>query len=117
MFFGGRTSDDEEGTNPFAAILMMLLAPFAALLIQMAISRTREYGADAAAARALGTPKPMIDALRQLEASNQRIPMDTTPAMQHMFIMKPFSGSAMSRLFSTHPSTEDRIRHLEQLAS
>ena len=116
MFFGGgRRQDDDEGGSPIAALAMMILAPLAAGLIQMAISRTREYSADAAAARYTGSPDGLISALRQLEGWSRRIPMDVSPAMSHMYIIKPFSGQSMMRLFSTHPATEERIARLEQL--
>jgi heat shock protein HtpX len=116
MFFGGRRSDDEEGgTNPIVAIAMMLLAPLAAALIQMAISRTREYGADASAAKYTGTPRGLVSALQKLEGYSKRIPMDVSPAMSHMYIIKPFSGQSMARLFSTHPATEERIARLNGL--
>jgi heat shock protein HtpX len=117
FFFGGtRRSDDEEGGSPFAAIFMMLLAPIAAGLIQMAISRTREYSADAAAAKACGKPHGLVNALSKLEGWSKRIPMDASPATAHMFIIKPFTGQSMMRLFSTHPSTEERIARLRALA-
>jgi heat shock protein HtpX len=96
---------------------MMILAPLAAMLIQMAISRTREYGADAAAAKYTGSPRNMIAALRKLEGYSQRIPMDASPSMSHMYIIKPLSGQSMMRLFSTHPATEERIARLERLAA
>ena len=113
FFFGG--SDDDDGGNPFAGILMLILAPIAALLIQMAISRTREYAADGAAARYTGSPDGLIDGLRKLETWSKRIPMDASPATEHMFIVKPFSGRGLTKLFSTHPSTGDRIARLERL--
>jgi heat shock protein HtpX len=115
FFFGGRRDDDDESSNPIAAIAMMLLAPLAAGLIQMAISRTREFSADATSAQYTGDPNKLISALRKLEAGSQRIPMDVAPSMSHMFIIKPLSGASMSRLFSTHPSTEERIARLESL--
>ena len=116
FFFGGRRSDDEEHGSPFAAIFMMLLAPIAAGLIQMAISRTREYSADAAAAKACGAPQGLINALQKLEGWSKRIPMDASPATAHMFIIKPFTGQSMMRLFSTHPATEQRVERLRALA-
>jgi heat shock protein HtpX len=120
FFFGGsRQSDDEDsgsGGGFLGMILMMILAPIAAMLIQMAISRTREFGADASAARYTGSPYGLISGLQKLENYSKRIPMDASPATAHMFIIKPFSGSAMLRLFSTHPPTEDRIARLRQLA-
>jgi len=115
-FFGGRREDEDEGGSPLVGILMLILAPIAALLIQMAISRTREYGADASAARFTGSPNGLIAALRKLEAFSKRIPMDASPATAHMFIIQPFTGSSLMRLFSTHPSTADRIARLRALA-
>jgi len=108
-------SDDDEGSNPFAGLFMMILAPIAAMVIQMAISRTREYAADATAAQYTGTPDGLISGLRKLESWSQRLPMDASPATAHMFIIKPFSGSAFMKLFSTHPPTEERIAALSAL--
>jgi len=99
FFFGG-SRDDDEGANPMAGLFMLILAPIAALLIQMAISRTREYAADAAAAKYAGSPDGLISGLRKLETWSRRIPMNASPAHEHMFIIKPFSGKAMMRLFS-----------------
>ena len=82
----------------------------------MAISRTREYSADASAAKYTGSPKGLISALDKLENWSKRIPMDASPATAHMFIIKPFAVGGFSRLFSTHPSTKDRIEHLQALA-
>lgn len=117
MFFGGRRDDDEEGGSPIGGLLMIFLAPLAATLIQMAISRTREFSADAAAAKYTGTPDGLISALGKLERGVQRVPMDqATPATAHMFILNPFGGGGgFSRLFMTHPPTEERIAHLESL--
>jgi heat shock protein HtpX len=114
FWFGGSSRDDREG-NGFEAILMLILGPIAAMLIQMAISRTREYDADAASAKYIGSPYPLIGALQKLDTWSKRIPMEATPATQHLYIMKPLAGSSMMRLFSTHPSTEERIRRLEQM--
>ena len=97
-------------------LFMLFLAPITAMLIQMAISRTREYSPDASAARATGSPHGLIRAVEKLEHYSKRIPMDASPATAHMFIIKPFSGQAMMRLFSTHPSTEQRIARLQQTA-
>jgi heat shock protein HtpX len=117
FFFGPRRdSDEDSGGGLLGGVLMMLLAPIAAMLIQMAISRTREFSADATAARYAGSPYGLISALQKLESYSKRIPMDASPATAHMFIIKPFSGSAMLKLFSTHPPTEDRIARLRQLA-
>jgi len=115
MWFGGGRRDDREG-SPWGGLLMMLLAPLAAGLIQMAISRSREFDADAASAKYTGSPDGLINGLRKLEQGVERIPMnDATPATAHMFILNPFRGGGMTRLFSTHPSTEDRIARLEAL--
>jgi heat shock protein HtpX len=113
MFFGGSRSDDED-RNPYTGLLMIIVAPIAAGLIQMAISRQREYAADAAAARYTGSPDGLISGLRKLERGAQQIPMDATPATAHMFIFPPMLGG-MARLFSTHPSMEDRIANLESV--
>src|SRR5579883_63500 len=110
---GGR--DDEDRGNPIAAIAMMILAPIAAMLIQMAISRSREYDADAASAKYVGSPYPLINGLQKLDTWSKRIPMEATPSTAHMFIIKPFTGQSLMRLFSTHPSTEDRIARLQAM--
>jgi heat shock protein HtpX len=115
FFFGGRRDDDDEGSNPIAAIAMMILAPLAAGMIQMAISRTREFSADATSAQYTQNPGELISALRKLESYSQRIPLEVSPSMSHMFIIKPLSGASMARLFSTHPPTEERIARLESL--
>jgi heat shock protein HtpX len=113
MWFGGRT-DDEGHANPIAMVAMIILAPLAAALIQAFISRSREYGADAGGARIAGTPQGLASALRKIDAVARRIPLDANPATAHMFIIKPFSGRGLLSLFSTHPSTEDRIAALQQ---
>jgi heat shock protein HtpX len=116
MWFGGARDDrDRRGGNPFAMLLMIVLAPLAAGLIQMAISRTREFSADAESAKALGTPQPMIKALVTLDSVGKQIPLDASPSMSHMYIMKPFGGGSFLRLFSTHPPTEERIAALQSL--
>jgi heat shock protein HtpX len=112
MFGGGRQDDRDHGTNPIALLAMMFLAPIAAMLIQTAISRSREYGADAGGAAIAGSPYGLVDALRKIEAAAKRVPMDANPATAHMFIVKPFSGAGLMSLFSTHPPTESRIRAL-----
>jgi heat shock protein HtpX len=114
MFGGVRRSDDEEGGSAYGGLFMMIVAPIAAMLIQMAISRQREYAADAAAARFTGSPDGLISALRKLERGAERIPMDATPATAHMFIFPPMLGG-LSRLFSTHPSMDSRIANLESV--
>lgn len=116
MFFGGgRRDDDEEGGGALGALFMMILAPIAAMLIQMAISRSREFSADAASARYTGHPDFLIGALRKLENGSQRFPLRADPSTAHMFIIKPFTGRSMMNLFSTHPSTEQRIARLEAM--
>jgi heat shock protein HtpX len=115
MFFGGRR-DDDEGGSAYGGLLMLILGPIAATLIQLAISRTREYSADAAAARYTGTPYGLISGLQKLESWSKRIPLNASPATAHMFIIMPFGGGGMmSKLFSTHPSTADRIARLQAI--
>jgi heat shock protein HtpX len=112
LFGGGRSSDHREGTNPIALFATMLLAPLAATLIQAAISRSREFGADAGGAQIAGSPYGLVNALRKLEAGVRRIPMDANPATAHMFIVKPFSAGGLMSLFSSHPPTEQRVAAL-----
>ena len=118
MFFGGR---DEEGrpANPLASILVALLAPLAASLIQMAISRAREFEADRGGAQISGDPLALADALAKIDAYARGIPMpaaETHPETAQMMIMNPLSGGGLAGLFSTHPATEERIARLRQLA-
>jgi heat shock protein HtpX len=115
FFFGGAEGEDDREGGALGGLLMMILAPIAALLIQMAISRTREFDADAASAKYTGNPRELISALRKLEAYSKRVPMNATPSTAHMFIIKPFSGASLMRLFSTHPSTDERIARLESM--
>jgi len=115
FWFGPRSDNDEEGGGMWGGILMAILAPIAAMLIQMAISRSREYDADAASAKYVGSPYPLINGLQKLETFSKRIPMDASPATAHMFIIKPFTGESAMRLFSTHPSTEERIARLQAM--
>ena len=112
MFIPMGRSDDDEGGNPIAAIAMMILAPIAAMLIQAAISRSREFAADTGGAEIAGSPHGLAAALRKLEIASGRVPMDANPATAHMFIVKPFSGRGLMGLFSTHPPTEARIANL-----
>jgi heat shock protein HtpX len=114
MFFGGRRDDRDRGGG-LGDVVLIILGPIAAMLIQMAISRTREFNADATSAKYIGSPYPLNGALQKLDTWSQRIPMEATPDTQHLYIMKPLGGNAMMRLFSTHPSTEERIRRLEQM--
>src|SRR5712691_7654630 len=111
MFFGGGRDDDRRG-NPIALLATIILAPIAAMLIQMAISRSREYDADAGGASIAGNPLGLVRALKKIEAASQVVPLDANPATAHMFIIKPMSISGMLSLFSTHPPTEQRIRAL-----
>jgi heat shock protein HtpX len=113
--FGGRRDDDEGAGGMIGSILMIILAPIAALLIQMAISRSREYEADATGARISGNPLALASALRKLQAGSQRIPMDANPATAHMFIVNPLRSGGIVNLFSTHPPMEDRIARLESM--
>jgi len=115
MIFGGRHSDDEEGGSPVAALVMMIVGPIAAMLIQMAISRSREYAADIGGARLAGNPRFLANALKKLHMASQRIPMDANPATSHMFIVNPLSGGGILKLFSTHPPIEERIARLESM--
>jgi len=116
FWFGGGRDDDEERGSGWAGLIMLLLAPLAAALIQMAISRTREYAADETSAHVTHNPNELISALSKLDTWSKRIPMsDVNPATAHLFIIKPFSGEGFMRLFSTHPSTADRIARLRAM--
>jgi len=115
MFWGG-SRDDRDGGNPIAAIAMMILAPIAATLIQAAISRSREFDADAGGASITGNPLGLASALRKIESASKVVPLDANPATAHMFIIKPFSVSGLLGLFSTHPPTEARIAALTELS-
>ncbi len=112
MFFGGSRDDREEGSNPIVLLAMMILAPMAAMLIQAAISRSREFAADATGAQIAGNPYGLANALQKIEAVAKRVPLDANPATAHMFIMKPFSGGGLMSLFSTHPPTAARVSAL-----
>jgi heat shock protein HtpX len=116
MFFGGGHRDDERGGNPVALLMTMILAPIAAMLIQSAISRSREFAADAGGAAIAGGPHGLVKALRKIEGASRAIPMDANPATAHMFIIKPFSLSGAMSLFSTHPPTEKRVEALMRLS-
>ena len=110
--YGGRDDGRDRGNNPIALLAMIILAPLAAMLIQMAISRSREFAADAGGASIAGTPYGLADALRKIDAVSKRVPLDANPATAHMFIIKPFAGGGITSLFSSHPPTEARIRAL-----
>jgi heat shock protein HtpX len=115
MFGGLGDRRDRQGTNPLALLATFIFAPLAAMLIQAAISRSREFAADAGGAKIAGTPYGLMDALRKLEVASKQIPMDANPATAHMFIIKPFSGGGLMNIFSTHPPTEQRIQALMNL--
>jgi heat shock protein HtpX len=115
IFGGGRRDDDETPGGIIGAIAMMILAPIAAMVIQMAISRSREYAADAAGARICGNPLWLANALRKLHTGSQRIPMQANPATAHMFIVNPLTGGGLMSLFSTHPPMEERVARLEAM--
>jgi heat shock protein HtpX len=112
MFGGGR--DDDRNGNPIALLAMALLAPIAAAMIQMAVSRSREYEADAGAARLLADGEPLARALAKLQSASERIPMNVNPATENAYIVSPFAGrrANFTRMFSTHPSTDERIARL-----
>jgi heat shock protein HtpX len=114
FFFGGDRRDNIVGT-----LMMLILAPIAAFLIQMAISRAREYAADRDGAQICGKPRSLATALARLQQGAERIPMEANPSTAHMFIVNPFAGalSGIRSLFSTHPPTEERIRRLTEIAS
>jgi heat shock protein HtpX len=111
LFMGG--GRDDEDRNPLAAIAVMILAPLAAMLVQMAVSRSREYGADESGARLVGYPDGLASALRKLQVASQRIPLRSAdPATAHLFIVNPLTGSFLGNLFSTHPPLDQRIARL-----
>ncbi len=117
LIFGG--GDRREGGNPLAALAMAILAPFAAMLIQMAISRTREYDADEDGAKLTGDPMALAGALRKLESGTAKAPLPQTRELQnvsHLMLANPFRGAGMAKLFSTHPPMGDRIARLEKMA-
>jgi len=111
MFFGG-SRDDNRGSNPIALLATVILAPIAAMLIQAAISRSREFAADAGGSAIAGGPHGLVNALRKIEVASKRVPLDANPATAHMFIIKPFSASGLLGMFSTHPPTDQRIQAL-----
>jgi len=115
IFGGGRRDDDEGAGGMIGGIAMIILAPIAAALIQMAISRSREYEADATGARVCGNPLWLANALRKLHTSSQQVPLSANPATAHMFIVNPLRGGGMMSLFSTHPPMEERIARLESM--
>ena len=114
-FMGGGRRDDDEGSSPIAMIAMAVIAPIAAMLVQLAVSRSREFQADATGARLAGRAYPLAKALEKLDMATHAIPMNANPATAHLFIMNPLSGASLMRLFSTHPSTEERIARLRAM--
>ncbi len=113
--FGGRRDDDEGGSNPIAMIAMAILAPIAAMLVQLAVSRAREYQADATGARLAGRTWGLAKALEKLQMAQQVAPMNANPSTAHLFIVNPLSGQALMNLFSTHPPLEQRIARLQAM--
>lgn len=116
MIFGGRSDDDDDGGGIIGALLMIVLAPIAATIIQLAISRSREFGADRTGAEVGGDPEALASALEKLDAYSRQIPLPVNPAASHMFIVKPLTGFSMQSLFSSHPPTEHRVARLRQIA-
>lgn len=114
-FFGGGGDRDRGGANPIGLLVALIVAPLAALLIQMAISRSREYDADAGGARMAGNPYGLANALKKLQVMSARVPLQASPATAHLFIAKPFTGGGIFALFSTHPPMEKRIAKLMEL--
>jgi heat shock protein HtpX len=120
MFFGGGQRNSNSGAGVIGMLVMIILAPLAAMLVQMAISRTREYAADAAGADISGNPAALASALAKIDAAAHQIenvPAEENPAMAHLFIINPLSGARMDNLFSTHPATDNRIAALQQIAA
>jgi heat shock protein HtpX len=115
--FGGGRSDDRDGGSPIALIATALLAPIAAMIVQAAISRSREFAADDGGARLAGSGVPLASALRKIESAVQRVPLQTSPAAAHLFIMAPFAGRGRGflSLFSTHPPTDARVERLMKI--
>jgi len=117
--FGGGRRDDEEGSSGggvIGAMVMAILAPIAAMLIQMAISRAREFQADASGAQMVGRPWGLAKALEKLEIASKMAPMDASPATAHLFIVNPLRGQGLMTLFSTHPPIQERIARLRAMA-
>jgi heat shock protein HtpX len=112
IFAGGRSDDDRRGGNIFALLATAILAPIAAMLIQAAISRSREFAADQGGAEISGSPEALAQALRKIDAISHHVPLPANPATAHLFIVNPFTGRTLLNLFSTHPPTEQRIERL-----
>lgn len=116
MIFGGRDDEENGGGGLVGGLLMIIFAPLAAMIIQLAISRSREFGADAAGAHTGGDPLALASALEKLEAYSKRIPLNVSPAASHLFIVKPLTGFSFQNLFSSHPPTQERVARLRQIA-
>jgi heat shock protein HtpX len=114
-FFGGHRNDDEDAPSPIAMMLMAMVAPIAAMLVQLAVSRSREFQADATGARLAGRTWGLAKALEKLEMAKHAVPMEANPATAHLFIVNPLSGQGLMRLFSTHPPIEERIARLRAM--
>ncbi len=115
LWFGGSSRDEREGANPLGLLLTVILAPIAATVIQFAISRTREFAADAGSAKLTGNPRALARALQRLEGNARQMPIEGNPAFEPLLIINPFSGEFLANLFATHPSTEARIKQLLKL--
>ncbi|MBD2628699.1 zinc metalloprotease HtpX [Trichormus variabilis] len=115
LWFGGGSRDNERGGNPLGVLATVMLAPIAATIIQLAISRTREFSADAGAAKLTGNPRALARALQRLEATAKQIPLNANPAFEPLLIIHPISGQFLGNLFSSHPATEARVAALLQL--
>jgi heat shock protein HtpX len=118
LMFGGmsRDRDEEDGGGLLGGLAMIIVGPIAAMLIQMAISRSREYLADATGAKICGRPLSLANALQRLENANHRLPMEVNPAQAQMYIVNPLAGGGIAKLFSTHPPMTERVRRLQEMA-
>ncbi|MBD2595322.1 zinc metalloprotease HtpX [Nostoc spongiaeforme FACHB-130] len=115
LWFSGGSRDDDRGSNPLGILLTVLLAPVAATVIQLGISRTREFSADAGSAKLTGNPRALARALQRLEATARQLPLDANPAFEPLLIINPISGKFLGNLFSSHPDTESRVEQLLKL--
>ncbi|MDJ0737336.1 MAG: zinc metalloprotease HtpX [Nostocaceae cyanobacterium] len=115
LWFGGMSRDDDRGGNPLGVLATVILAPLAATVIQLAISRTREFSADAGAAKITGNPRALASALQRLEATARQMPLSANPAFEPLLIINSLSGKFLGNLFSSHPSTEERIQKLLEI--
>lgn len=116
LMFGGSSREDNRNANPVALLFMAVLMPFAAMLVQLAVSRSREYHADEAGAQLSGNPLYLASALQKLDNASRRLPLHADPSSAHLFIVNPLKGSTFASLFSTHPPMEERIARLEKMA-